>query len=234
MHLHLFSALLALLITTPALSQSLKQPKAPGIESAGYVWNQVQAEELLALRASGNAERGAEAYRVCHGCHKAGALGTPDGTYPRLAGQHDTVLIKQLVDIRRGQRDNQTMYPFASEHGISTQELADLAAYISRLPATAENGLGDGSQLARGKTLYEKDCKSCHGAHGEGMAEKFYPRVAGQHYRYLDRTVRDIRDGQRRNANPQMVKIIRKYKDADLSALADYMARLQPAPAQKP
>lgn len=226
-------SLLAIL-SSPAMAQSLKQPKAPGIESSGYVWNQVQTEELLALRATGNAERGVEAYRVCHGCHKAGALGTADGIYPRLAGQHDTVIIKQLVDIRVGRRDNQTMYPFASEHGISTQELADLAAYISRLPVSADNDKGDGTKLARGKSLYDKDCKTCHGAHGEGVAEKFYPRVAGQHYRYLERTAHDIRDGQRRNANPQMVKLIRKYKDADLSALADYMARLPVSTPSKP
>ena len=42
-----------------------------------------------------------------------------DGTFPQLAGQHTTVLIKQMADIRAGERDNPTMYPFAADAGRS-------------------------------------------------------------------------------------------------------------------
>ena len=52
--------------------------------------------------------------------------------------------------------------------------------------------------LARGAELYEKACATCHGDKGEGKAEKFYPLVAGQHYKYLLREERFIRDGLRR------------------------------------
>jgi cytochrome c553 len=53
--------------------------------------------------------------------------------------------------------------------------------------------------------------------------------VAAQHYRYLLREVQFIRDGDRRNANPDMVKVISRYADSDLDAISDYMAQL-PAP----
>jgi cytochrome c553 len=52
--------------------------------------------------------------------------------------------------------------------------------------------------------------------------------VAAQHYRYLLRELKFIRDGDRRNANPDMVKRIKAYGDDDLEALADYMAQLPP------
>ena len=51
--------------------------------------------------------------------------------------------------------------------------------------------------------------QECHGVNGEGNKEKFYPVIAGQHYKYLLRQMTEIRDGKRRNANPDMVKIIK-------------------------
>lgn len=204
------------------------QPRAPGIESSDYVWNEVREESLRALRAAADAQRGAATYRLCHGCHRAGGLGSDDGIYPRLAGQHDTVLIKQLIDIRTGRRDNPTMYPFASEREVSTQDVADLAAYLSTLPSPADNARGDGKALERGKALYQKDCVVCHGKSGAGVADQFYPRVAGQHYPYLKKEVTRIAQGSRRNANPRMAAIVKRYSAADIAAVADYMSRLPP------
>lgn len=207
-------------------AQQAVQPRAPGIESDDYVWNVVENEELRALRINASVSRGAAVYRVCHGCHRAGGIGTPDGVYPRLAGQHDTFLIKQLVDIRVGRRDNAKMYPFANEHAISTNDIADLAAYLNAQPSPPDNAKGDGKALARGESLYRRDCTSCHGARGEGHAERFFPRVGRQHYPYLLHESTDIRDGKRRNANPAMVRAVKGYSDEDLAAVADYMARL--------
>jgi cytochrome c553 len=221
------AVLLMLGVQPLAQAEPLVQPKAPGIESEDYVWNIVQAEELFALRATGNAQRAVNAYRICHGCHKAGGLGTPDGTYPRLAGQHDTYLIKQMVDVRNGSRDNAKMYPFVSTHAVTTQDIADLAAYLSTLPAPPDNASGDGKALARGEALYQKDCVACHGVQGQGIADRFFPRVAGQHYPYLKKELAGIRDGQRRNAHPRMGKIVKAYSDDDVAAVADYMSRLR-------
>jgi cytochrome c553 len=209
-----------------ALAQSPPQPKAPGIESKGYVWNRPSREQAKALKLKGDPERGRVAYEVCRGCHKPDASGLRDGTYPQLAGQHVTVLVKQLVDIRTGSRSNPKMHPFSSERVISVEDVADIAAYLNSLPIPVQNGKGSGEDLERGKAIYATDCETCHGAQGEGSAKKFYPVVAGQHYRYLLREGRDIRDGNRRNANPRMVRVVKKYSDADLETVSDYMSRL--------
>ena len=201
------------------------QERMPANESA-KVWNELKGEKLQALKLKGDNVRGAEAFEICQGCHKRGGTGSASGAYPRLAGQHATVLIEQMTDIRSGERKNPKMVPFAEEHVLTTQEIADIAAYLQALPIPPNIGAGPGSALDRGKELYVRDCATCHGDKGEGDAGKFYPLVAGQHFKYLLREARFIRDGNRGNANPDMVKVIKSYSDNDLEAVADYISGL--------
>ncbi len=205
-------------------------PTKQGIESKGYVWNAQEGEKIEALHKKGDPVNGQDAYEVCGACHLPSGAGRPDGTFPQLAGQHTTVLIKQMADIRAGLRDNPTMYPFAISL-VDPQELADASAYIASLCIPRDHGVYDGKdrpqQIAAGKQLYEKECVECHGKNGEGNRDKFYPVIAGQHYKYLLRQMTEIRDGKRRNANPDMVKIIRKYNDNELVAISAYQASLE-------
>jgi cytochrome c553 len=219
---------LALLLASfAALAAAPEQPRAPGIESEDYDWERHSEEldALLGLR--GDPEAGRLAYEYCQGCHRADGSGRPDGSYPQLAGQHATVLIKQMVDIREGRRDNAKMYPFAGEHILEREDVPSIAVYLEALPIPRANGKGPGTDLQRGRELYVRDCKSCHGEHGEGDAEELYPVLAGQHYAYMLRQTREIRDGVRRNANPKMAKLLRDYSEADMEAVTDYMSRLQ-------
>jgi cytochrome c553 len=198
-----------------------------GIASKGYVWNEQAGEKIEALKLKGDAKRGKEAYEVCGACHLPSGSGRPDGTFPQLAGQHATVIIKQIADIRAGLRDNPTMYPFAVTLS-DAQELADVAQYIQTLCIPRDHGMGtkDPAVLKRGEELYKKECTTCHGVTGAGDKEKFYPVLAGQHYKYMLRQVTEIRDGKRRNANPDMVKIVKNYGDKDLDAVVTYMSTL--------
>lgn len=200
-------------------------PKATGIESQRYEWNAMEGEKLEALQRKGNVTDGKVAYEVCAACHLASGSGRPDGSFPQLAGQHATVLIKQIADIRAGRRDNPIMAPFAARL-VDPQELADVAAYIQALPIPPANGVGPGTNLALGEQLYARDCVACHGDRGQGDAARFYPMLAGQHYEYLLRQIRDVAARRRRNANPDMVKIVAVYKDEELQAVVDYASRL--------
>lgn len=218
------AGLLCFASTVRGQSSAASRDEGPG--SGDYVWNEMQAEKLQALRAKGDALRGEISFEICQGCHRAGALGRVDGSYPRLAGQHDTVLIKQMTDVRAGRRHNPRMLPFADKHVLGAQDIADLAAFLKALPVPPDNGKGPGKDLARGRSLYEKDCAVCHGDRGEGDGDKFYPRVSGQHFKYLLREMQEIQSGQRLNANPKMMRVIRPYVNADMEAVADYMSRL--------
>jgi cytochrome c553 len=135
----------------------------------------------------------------------------------------------EMADIRAGLRDNPTMYPFAAAL-TDPQDLADLAAYLEGLCIPIEHGHYEAQdavkQVANGRELYEKECRACHGPCGEGSRHKRYPVIAGQHYAYLLHQMTQIRDGQRRNADPEMVRIISKYNDDQLLAISAYQSSL--------
>ena len=115
-------------------------------------------------------------------------------------------------------------------HGGREADASSSGSTPARVDMTVglPNGLKGDSR--RGGAFYLANCATCHGARGEGRAREFYPMVAAQHYRYLLREEQMIRDGDRRNANPDMIRVIKSYGTAELEAVADYMSRL-PAPA---
>ncbi len=215
-----------------AVAGAQTAPRAKGIESEGYEWNAMNVEKIDALNLVGDLENGKAAYEEeCAGCHQPSGAGRPDGKIPQLAGQHETVLIKQIADIRAARRDNPVMHPYSMKL-IDAQELADVSAYLQALPIPPGNGTGSGTELATGAKLYRRDCASCHGAHGEGSEEKFHPVLAGQHYGYLLRQIHETATGDRRNADPEMVKVVKSYTDGQMEAVVDYLSRL-PWPARR-
>jgi cytochrome c553 len=213
-------ALIGLTLTAPALA-----------------WLEKGGERDEALHLKPDLENGLDVYEVCAACHLTEGWGTEDGTFPQVAGQLKGVLIKQLADIREGNRDNPTMYPFALPASIGdAQALADVVAYIEKLPMNPANGKGpwdkNAPEFAQGKKLYEDNCVKCHGELGEGNLEKFYPLIQGQHYKYMLRQFEWIRDGKRRNANPDMVKQIKEFSDKDMQMVINYVSRI-PVPKDK-
>jgi cytochrome c553 len=200
-----------------------------GSSASAPAWTGGLEETLEIIRLEPDLERGRALYAVCAECHGPDGAGLPDGTIPQLAGQHRSVLIKQLVDIRSGLRSNPTMYPYVAQlEGL--QQLADLAGYIETLPAPTDNGIGPGGGLERGRELYERSCARCHGERGEGSAEALYPRLQGQHYRYLVRQMIDVADGRRGNAHAEMVAALADFSAADVALVADYLSRLRVEP----
>lgn len=220
------SAFIAILLCWPLVAPAQQQAAATSPKGAP-IWNELKGEKLEALRLKGDATRGEEAFQVCRGCHRRGAVGTRSGAYPRLAGQHASVLIEQMTDIRDGRRLNPKMKPFIDQNALNTQEIVDIATYLQSLPIpTQEGGKGPGRRLDEAKALYVRDCAVCHGNRGEGKAQTFVPMVGGQHYGYLLREGGLIRDERRGNANPDMVKVIKAYTDDELEIVSDYISRL--------
>ncbi len=76
--------------------------------------------------------KGAELYKQCILCHGDKGDGNPAQKAPRIAGQYDWYVLKQLQDIKGGTvRKNPVMIPFISK--LSEQDMKDLSAYISKL-----------------------------------------------------------------------------------------------------
>lgn len=199
------------------------------ISTATLAWNESGGEKDEALHLTPDLENGMDVYEVCSACHLPEGWGTEEGTFPQLAGQHRRVLVKQLADIRSHNRDNPTMYPFALPESIGdAQALADVTAYIEKLPMNPEWGKGpwgpETPEFAKGEKLFADNCVKCHGPDGMGNAEKFYPRINGQHYKYMLRQFEWIRDGKRRNANPDMVSQIKGFSDDDMKQVINYVS----------
>jgi cytochrome c553 len=188
------------------------------------------AELEKAIHLKPDLENGRKVYLLCAVCHLPEGWGTQDGKYPQIAGQHYSVSIKQLADIRARNRDNPTMFPFTLLDHLTVQEIADVSAYVASFPMDPDNGVGPGDNLERGKEIYAEYCADCHGERGEGVAKDHVPLIQGQEYQYLVRQFEWIRDGKRRNADKEMVKQIQSFTPSDISAVMDYTSRLRPPP----
>jgi cytochrome c553 len=192
-------------------------------------WDAALLEREEAALLTADPENGGIIYEGCSACHMPEGWGTPNGAYPQIAGQHSTVIIKQLADIRAKNRDNPSMYPFAIPEEIGgAQALADVAAYIEDLQMTTATGKGEGSDLLFGENLYNENCTECHGQNGEGDENKAYPLIQGQHYNYVLRQLNWILSGKRRNANKEMKNTIDEFGKRGFKALADFVSRMAP------
>ncbi|MBI5107842.1 MAG: c-type cytochrome [Rhodocyclales bacterium] len=219
---------LALFTMAPALAADPARGALPPAPQKSP--SMADAERALALAEGGDAAAGKEVYAVCSACHLPSGFGRRDGGYPKLAGQHSTVLIKQIADIRAHVRENPGMHSFVMELR-DPRDIANVAAHIESLCIPPGNGryfLPDAdARIVEGKQIFDKDCADCHQAKGQGSKEKGHPVLAGQHYRYLLRQMADIRDGYRQNVDPDMVSAVKKHKNNKLESLAAYLATLE-------
>ena len=183
------------------------------------------------LALPGDVQRGKDAYAECQTCHRTDASGRTAFNIPRLSGQHASVIIKQLMDIRSGLRVNEDMREYMHDSDLTLQDFADMAAYLQSLPVVGKIGQGPPELVPRGQALYASDCSGCHGEHAEGRPELFFPMLASQHYGYLLRELDLILSGERGNSNPAMPPILKDYSTDDKQALAAYLAQL-PAPSK--
>lgn len=185
---------------------------------------------ILELKFHPDREDGKYTYEICASCHLPEGWGNQDGTYPQLAGQHRRVLVRQLLDIRSGDRDNPIMYPFVQERTIGGyQSLADVVDYISTLPMTPDHGKGPwkaGSEgYEKGKALFNSNCLSCHGENAEGNNATATPRLQGQHYAYSLRQVDLVTKGIR-VVNAAMTAITSRLTREQISLITNYISHL--------
>jgi cytochrome c553 len=182
-----------------------------------------------ALHSKPSLDRGAELFRNCAVCHGPQGGGTRDGGVPRIAGQHISVLAKQLVDYRHNRRWDIRMEHFADNHHlVDAQAIADVTSYIHELKVDTSPGVGDGALVSHGANVYGRRCEGCHGESAQGSGKNMIPRLAGQHYDYLMRQIYDAADGRRPNFSPAHVRMLATLDRSDIVGLADYLSRLDP------
>ncbi len=93
---------------------------------------------LSAAMISGYAQAGdgkkLYAEKTCSACHGPAGNKTLMPDYPKIAGQNEAYIIKQMADIKSGARANGNSAAMKGVMVIVTdQDIKDIAAYVSKL-----------------------------------------------------------------------------------------------------
>jgi cytochrome c553 len=184
-----------------------------------------------ASQAAGDPAAGKEKSASCAACHGAdGNSVNPE--WPKLAGQHEGYLVKQLTYFKDGERVNETMKGMASN--LTEQDREDLAAYYSS--QKVKIGAADPSLVEFGQKIYRSGnassgvapCMGCHGPNGAGNPASNYPALRGQNAQYVENQLRGFASGQRHNENAKkMMQILAsRMTDREIRAVASYIQGL--------
>jgi cytochrome c553 len=181
--------------------------------------------------AAGDAAKGKELSVTCAACH-GGDGNSFNPEWPKLAGQHESYIVKQLSEFKEGKRKNATMAPMAAP--LSAQDMQDLAAYYSGKKTAP--GSADESMVAQGEAIYKGGipskgvaaCAACHGPSGAGNPAAKFPAVSGQHAKYTVIQLQNFSEGKRDNdAGRMMRNLANKMNKAEMEAVAQYIQGLK-------
>lgn len=161
---------------------------------------------------------------ACAACHGAdGNSQLPN--IPSLAGQPKVFLENQLVIIREGLREIPAMKGLLD--GVSDAEITAMAGHFAKLPARNAPPPGDAALMAQGKALAEgMRCGICHLPDYRGREQM--PRLSGQREDYLLYSMLQFKNNQATGRDTIMAASLYGVSDADLKALAHFLARVAP------
>ena len=162
-----------------------------------------------------------EKLELCAGCHgEKGASSNPE--FPILAGQHLYYLYVQLKDFKSGFRKSEIMSPLAAE--LEKADMLSMAKYFSEQKWPGIGFRADPAKAAKGeKATTAGQCVQCHLGGYEGNSR--IPRLAGQHPKYLYKTMTDFKNKVRTNS-PAKSSLMVSYDDADIEAMSDFLGNM--------
>ena len=270
---HLIGVAAVALMTTAVASQSVPAPASSAAPAApasvapaspatagsaapANVEGALQADVAAGATSASAPELPAHPGDVAAGQTKAGACAachgidgnSADPQYPRLAGQHERYIARQLHLFKSGQRQNPIMQGMAAP--LSAQDMRDIGAFYATQKPQA--GVADDTVIATGphadKKFYQVGeklfragrpadglpvCAACHGPAGRGNPGPAYPSLGGQHAGYTVAKLQFFRDGNSYgtdgDANPVMAQIARGLSDEEIQALGTYIEGLHAA-----
>lgn len=180
--------------------------------------------------AAGDPVAGKSKAAICAACHGPdGNSATP--AWPKIAGQHEEYIYKQLLDFKAGNRENAQMSPIVST--MNEQDLSDVAAYFSS--QTRKQGLAKPANLLTAERMYRVGdpgiglaaCTACHGPNGSGNPAANFPVLSGQHAEYTSTTLKAYKSEVRNNdPNAIMRNIASKLTNSDIEIIANYLQGL--------
>jgi cytochrome c553 len=204
-----------LLLAAAVVGGALYGPELVGLYQVGKQIDTIAADSA---RTGGPWPRATDACVYCHG-YDGNARAQ---TYPRLAGQPEAYLRKQLLGFAAGTRNDPTMTSLALS--MSDKEIGTFAAHFSKMaPLPNTTFHADPARVARGDALVKAgSCTACHGQKLEGNGE--FPRLAGQGYDYVRDQLMRFKDGTRRDPTGAMTGVAGTLSQQNIDDLAQYLA----------
>ena len=190
--------------------------------------------------AAGDTEAGQIKSVTCMGCH--GLAGNSEiALFPKLAGQGEVYLLKQLQNFKSGERSNAIMAGVASL--LSEQDMMDIAAYYSIQTISENSAKGDAETIELGRKIYvggkmdtqTTACIACHGPKGLGIPTAGFPSLSAQHADYIAVQLKAFRQysineqtgsDDVSRTNEMMVNVAKGLTTVEIEALAQYIAGL--------
>jgi len=150
---------------------------------------------------AGDAEAGKPLFAVCSACHGSQAEGNPVLHAPKLSGQGDWYLKRQLDYFKNGARGVHDKDVYGKQMAPMAATLADDAAianviaYIGTLPDKPAPATVEGDAKHGQKSFVT--CAACHGSDGRGNQAMNAPRLAGMSDWYLVTQLNNFKHGVR-------------------------------------
>ena len=167
---------------------------------------------------------------ICIGCHGTDG-NSSNPIYPKLAGQGEGYLAKQIADFKTGARKEEHMTSMVE--AVNFTDIPNIAAYFA-----SQKRIGDTADKAKtglGKQIYHAGiknknipaCADCHGQKGMGTPAEKFPSLAGQHAEYVTKVLKDFRSGARSNDPQKMMREVTvRLSDKEIDSFSAYIADL--------
>lgn len=229
-----------------AAKDSTPAAATPAAASTGHDPN---AYAELAKTHWGDAKAGAAKAGACAACHGLDGNATANpAVYPRIAGQSEQYVAKQLALFKSGMRTSGNaalMIPYAE--ALTPQDMRDLGAHFQAQHSGA--GVADDTAVAsgpyQGKKLYQVGeklyrqgdssrgivaCTACHGPDGAGNPGPAFPHVGGQQSWYAERRLTEYRTGTSPVKDDKLFALMaletKNLSDDEIKGLATYLQGL--------
>lgn len=190
--------------------------------------------------AAGNADAGKAKVATCTACHGADGNSLAP-TFPKLAGLGEKYLLKQMQDVKSGERKIPEMTGMLD--ALSDQDLADIAAFYSsqkiQVSGAKEVKLELGEKIYRGGNIQTgvPACTGCHSPSGNGNSPAGYPALGGQYAAYIAKQLRAFRTAAHDSEDPAgrandgdiavMRGVAAHMTDQEIDAVANFISGLQ-------
>jgi len=170
---------------------------------------------------------------ICASCHMVDG-NSKVGMYPKISGQAEAYMVKQLTEFRKGEQGNRSNPVMAAiVQAYTDQDIADLAAYFASQTVTI--GEADPELVALGEKIFKGGnsktglpaCAACHNIQGLGNKAANIPRLSGQLAEYVAIELHRYQKDQRKtDLNGMMRDIAKLMTEQEINAVSSYVSGL--------